>query len=177
MELQKALKQAESRLSIAGDKISMMQGKLEDLVFRAQRIGAALRAKTPVQDTMFGYDIQHFRREVRSFGQEILALPGVLGSLEREAVYVPGADKMAQSLMRLSGRVHKQVQGLHSAALLAHNHIRLPEHKMDAWYICQEIEEMTQKTQALPTLANKVVIKTAPPSDPATPAGPPAAAT
>lgn len=171
MELQNALKQAESRLSIAGDKITMMQGKLEDLVFRAQRIGAALRAKTPVQDTMFGYDMQHFRREVRAFQQEILALPGVLGSLERDAVYIPGADKLAQSLMRLAGRVHKQVQNLHNHALLAHTHIRLPEHKMDAWYICQDIEEMTQKSQALPTLANKVVIKTAPPSDPAAPAG------
>lgn len=163
MELMSALKQAEGRISMAGDKASQLGGKLDDLLFRAQKISSALKNKTPNNDTMFGYDLAHFRREVRSYAQEVVSLPAILGSIERDCAPIPGAEKFAQSLMRLAGRLHKALASLHSQALMAHQHIREADHKIEAWYLCQEAEELAQKAQSLPTIAQKIVILTAPP--------------
>jgi hypothetical protein len=173
MDLMSALKQTEGKVSMVADKVSQLGGKLEDLLFRAQKISAAIKNKSTNNDTMFGYDLAHFRREIRAFSQEIVGLPAVLGSIERDCSPIPGADKFAQSLMRLAGRLHKSVSALHSQALMAHQHIREAEHKIEAWYICQEIEEMTQKSQALPTIAQKIVILTAIPPGAAPPPAPP----
>jgi len=54
MEQDHALKQAESTLSLVGDKISNLSSKIEDLVFRAQRIAAAKKNNLKSTDTMFG---------------------------------------------------------------------------------------------------------------------------
>ena len=164
MSVSDALRQAEGKLSLIGDRIAMLQGKLEDLLFRAQRISGAKKAGMPAQDTMFGYDLQHFRRDIRSFSQEVIALPAMIGAVERLAAFEDGAEKPAQSVMRLCNRVHKAMQLLNDHALLAHTHIREADHKIEAWYLCQEIEEMAQKTQGLPTAANKILIKVAPPA-------------
>jgi hypothetical protein len=47
-------------------------------------------------------------------------------------------------------------------SLIAHQHIRAADWKIEAWYLAQEIEEMVMKGQGLPTVANKIVIATAP---------------
>ncbi len=60
--------------------------------------------------------------------------------------------------MRSASRVANALKTLHDMSLLAHQHIRAADHKIHAWYIAQEIEEMAQKSMSLPSIANKIVI-------------------
>lgn len=181
METTAALKQIEGQLSIVGDKVTALKGKLEDLLFRAQRIAAAQKNNMSSTDSMFGYDLQNYRRGVRTFSMEISGLPVLLGSIERTATYDPKAMKFASSVMRLTMRLSQSLRALHDTAILAHQHIRAADHKIEAWYVAQEIEELVMRAQGLPTSANKIVINTSTPP-PGTPpqeappgAAPPAA--
>jgi hypothetical protein len=160
MEQLRALRQAEGRLSLVGDHISVLSGKLEDLLFRAQRIAHALKdnAKAKVTDAMFGYDLQNFRRDVRAFGNDAGGISSALGSIERSAQYDEPSLVHAQAVMRLCDRIFKGLSALLDKAVLAHQHIREAEHKVEAWYMVQEIESLAQQTQGLPGLANKVLV-------------------
>ncbi len=164
MEVLQALKQTEASLSLTADRISALDGKLEDLLFRAQRIASAAKNNLKTNDTMFGYDLQGFRRDVRAFGHEITGLPNMIGALERAAEFSEPAIRPAQAVMRACERVNRALKGLHDRALLAHQHIREAEHKVEAWYLVQEVEQMAQKGQSLPTLANKVLIRVSDPN-------------
>jgi hypothetical protein len=160
MEQSRALKQLESRLSLLGDHVSVLSGKLEDLLFRAQRIAHALKddAKAQVGDSMFGYDLQNFRRDVRAFGNDAGGLSAAIGSIERSAQFDEPSVALAQAVMRLSERLHKGLGLLLDQAVLAHQHIRQAEHKVEAWYMVQEVESLVQQVQVLPGIANKVLI-------------------
>ena len=172
METASGLKQMEATLSMTCDRVSAIKAKLEDLLFRAQRIAANQKLHMNSSDTMFGYDLQNFRRGVRTFAGEISSLPTMMGSIERGAVYDEKAGKFATSVMRLAMRFSNLLRGLHDTAVLAHQHIRTADHKIEAWYLSQEIEELVMRGQGLPTVANKIVVLTQTP-----PAGaPPAAA-
>jgi hypothetical protein len=170
MDVLPALKQMESQLSITCDRVSTLKAKLEDLLFRAQRIAAAQKNMMGNNDMMFGYDIQHFRRDIRGFGGELTNLPTILGSIERTASYDDKASKFAQSVMRLAMRLSQSLRALHDMSLLAHQHIRAADHKIEAWYLAQDIEEMVMRGQGLPTTANKIVILTSTPLAGAAPA-------
>lgn len=158
METLAGLKQLEGRFSLAGDRVVALKAKLEDLLFRAQRIANAQKIQMPNTDIMFGHDLQHFRRDVRGFAQEIAGLPLLLSSMERTAAYDERAVKFAQAVMRLAIRIAQALRSLHDTAVLAHQHIRSADHKIEAWYISQEIEELVMKGQGLPTSANKIVV-------------------
>lgn len=166
MEQLSALKQAESTLSLTGDKITNLSSKLEDLLFRAQRIAAAKKNNLKSTDTMFGYDLQNLRRDIRSFSTEMAGLPNMIGTIERMAAFDEGAVRYAQSVMRLCERVSKLVKALEDQARVAHQHIRESDHKIEAWYLVQEVEQLAQRAQTLPTIANKVVIRVSTPSTP-----------
>jgi|GEM_PF-3213506 len=162
MEQLRALKQMESKLSLLGDHVGVLSGKLEDLLFRAQRIAHALKdnanAKVKVADTMFGYDLQTFRRDVRAFGNDAGGLSSTLGGIEHSAQYDESSLGHAQAVMRLSDRLHKSLGVLLDKAVLAHQHIREAEHKVEAWYMVQEVEALAQQAQVLPGIANKLLI-------------------
>lgn len=159
MELRSALKMAESSLTLNADRISALGGKLEDLLFRAQRISNAMKNKMAVQDTMFGADLQKFRAEIRNFSHEVAALPGMVGTIERTAYFDEEAAKAAASLQRICERIAKQIKSLADQAYLAHSHIREANHKVEAWYLAQECEQMADKGKTLPTVCNKLVQK------------------
>jgi hypothetical protein len=162
MEQGKALRQLEGNLSLVGDHISVLSGKLEDLLFRAQRIAHELKNegknKVKVADTMFGYDLQNFRRDARSFGNEAAGLSSAFGGLEHGASCDESSVMHAQSVMRLAERVRKGVGVLLDKAVLAHQYMREAEHKVEAWYMIQELEALAQATQVLPGMANKVLL-------------------
>ena len=160
MEQLRALTQMESTLSLIGDHCSVLSGKLEGLLFRAHRIANARKEdpKARVTDTMFGYDLQNFRRDIRALSSELEGLATILHSIERYAQYDEASLLHAQAVMRLAERTHKGLGALLDQATLAHGHIREAEHKVEAWYLIQEIEAAIQQTQALPGLANKVII-------------------
>lgn len=163
MELGSRLKEAASQLSVMADRVVAVKAKLEDLLFRAQRLSSSAKNNIPNSDAMYGYDLQNFRRSLRTFSEEIAGLPILLGLLERQAVYDEQALQFAQSMMRVASRMAQALQTLHDTALLAHQHIRASDHKVEAWSIAQEIEAMAQKGQGLPLLANKIVIITSTP--------------
>lgn len=163
MEQGAGLKQMEGRLAMVADRLVAVKAKLEDLLFRAQRIAAAAKKNAPNSDTMYGYDLQNFRQSLRTFLAEIEGLPTMLGVLERQAVYDETALKSAQAVMRVAARLAQALGALHETALLAHQHIRESEHKVAAWYLAQEIEEIARKGLSLPTIANKIVIATSTP--------------
>lgn len=163
METAAGLKHMESTLSLACDRTSALKAKLEDLLFRAQRISAAQKSNAASTDTMFGYDLQHFRREVRTFAAEIQGLPVAMGLIERAASYDDAAAKLAGTVMRQSMRLSQSLRGLHDTALLAHQHIRVADHKIEAWYLAQEIEELVSRGQGLPGVANKILVATGTP--------------
>ncbi len=160
MEQLRAIKQAESRLSLIGDHASVLSGKLEDLLFRAQRIAQSLKddAKVKSTDSMFGYDLQNFRRDVRAFGNDAGGLSSALGSITHAAQYDESSLIHAQAVMRLSDRLYKSLCALLDQAVLAHQHIRQAEYKVDAWYMVQEVESLTQQAQVLPGIANKLLV-------------------
>ena len=163
MEQLSGLKQAEGKLSIIGDRIAGYQAKIEDILFRAQKIANSAKNGFKSTDNMFGYDLQSLRGDMRNFGHEISALPNLVGSLERAASYDEKCLRFAQSVMRIADRVSKGLRMLHTNASLAHQHIKDADHRIMAWFIVQEIEEMASKAQVLPTIANKVVIKVSTP--------------
>src|ERR1700692_4305303 len=101
METTAGLKQMEATLSMVCDRTMAMKAKLEDLLFRAQRIAANQKAGMPVTDNMFGYDLEGFRRGVRAFSGEMTSLPVQLGSIERTAACDEKAAKFATSVARL----------------------------------------------------------------------------
>jgi hypothetical protein len=176
MELVAGLKQMEMTLSMTCDKVSAMKAKLEDLLFRAQRIANAQKNNLTNNDTMYGYDLQKFRRDVRTFSTDMSGLPVSLGSLATNAAPDPAAAKFAAQVMRLSTRLAQSLRSVHDLSLLAHQHIRSADLKVEAWYLAQEIEELVMRGQGLPTAANKIVIGTAPVAGPSgTPAPPPPA--
>lgn len=170
MDLVPGLKQLEGQLGITADRINGVKSKLEDLLFRAQKISSAAKNNMKDNDTMYGYDLQNFRRDLRTFGMDLTALPGLLAGMERSAEYDLNAARYATGVMRAASRVANSMKVLHDMSLLAHQHIRTNDHKILAWYIAQEIEEMGQKCMGLPATANKIVILCTTP-----PAGTPAA--
>ncbi|MDP3544344.1 MAG: hypothetical protein Q8T11_17905 [Elusimicrobiota bacterium] len=179
MDLVPGLKQLEGTLSLTADRINIVKSKLEDLLFRAQKISAAAKNNMKDNDTMYGYDLQNFRRDLRTFGMDLSGLSGLLAGMERIAEYDFAAGKFATGVMRASSRVANSMKTLHDMSLLAHQHIRQNDQKILAWYIAQEIEEMMQKCSGLPAIANKIVLLTttepaggAPPASPAPPADP-----
>lgn len=158
MEQLPALKQMESTLTMITERTGVLHGKLEDLLFRAQKIASAKKSGGSPTDSMFGYDLQAFRRDVRNFGHEVSALPTAMGLIERNAVYDETSVKFASSLMRLADRLRKALESLADNARLAHNHIRESDHKVEAWYVVQEVDQLAEKGKALPTIANKILI-------------------
>ena len=173
METLAGLKQLEGQFGLVGDKVLAIKAKLEDLLWRAQRIANSQKNGMLNPDTMFGYDLQHFRRDVRTFSTEISGLPVLLGSIERTAAYDERAVKYAQVVMRLSVRISQTLRGLHDTAILAHQHLRSADLKIEAWYLAQEIEELVMKGQGLPSAANKIIIITSTPTPAAAPPGEP----
>lgn len=174
METLSSLKQIEGRLALIGDKVTTLGTKLEDLVFRAMKIASTKKNGGKSTDTMYTYDLQVFRRDLRNFSHEVASLPAQMGGIEREAHYDESCVKYAQSVWRVSDRLSKALGSLHSQACLAHSHIRESDAKIEAWYIVQEIEQMAEKGKMLPNAANKIVVIVS--SPPAGHAAPPPAA-
>ncbi len=158
MDLVPGLKLLEVELGITADHIAGVSAKLEDLLFRTQKIANAVKQKKPHYDTMYAYDLQNFRRDLRTFGMEIMSFPIRLSALERQAGYDPAATKLAANVMRATSRFSNSLKTLEDMARLTQQHIHDPEHKIIAFYIAQEIEELALKGMSLPTIANKILI-------------------
>ncbi|UPT72418.1 MAG: hypothetical protein M0D55_10510 [Elusimicrobiota bacterium] len=83
MDLVPGLKQLEGTLSLTADRIGVVKAKMEDILFRAQKIASAAKNNMKDTDSMFGWDLNNYRRDLRTFGMELAALPTALGSMEK----------------------------------------------------------------------------------------------
>jgi hypothetical protein len=163
MEIVRSLRQVEGSLGIICDRVAVQSARLDDLLFRAQRIAMNVKNGHKNPDMMYGSDLQHFRQEIRRFGFEIAALPNQVGAIERIASFSEESLKPAQSLMRVCERLSREVKSLHDKAILAHQHMREAEYKIEAWYLIQDIQEMIQRAQSLPNAANRIVLRVSSP--------------
>lgn len=163
MEIVRSLRQVEGALSLICDRISVQNARLEELLFRAQRIAGTIKNGHKNSDMMYGYDLQHFRQEIRRFGHEVTALPNQVGAIERIASFSEESVKPAQSLMRVCERLSRDLKSLQDKALLAHQHMREAEYKIEAWYLIQDIQEMVQRAQSLPNVANRIILRVSSP--------------
>ncbi|MDD5628732.1 MAG: hypothetical protein PHU21_06685 [Elusimicrobia bacterium] len=171
-----AIKDAQDALSRASERGRALSGKLEDLVFRAQRIARAIKNGTQVPDSMFGRDLKEFRLDIRSYGTELSGLPNVLTGVAQSARLDPGAKAPAQAISQLSQQIHENLLALEDQGQLASQHIRGAEYKSEMGYLYAEIHGLLVRAQDLPSIADQIVLqaKAAAPAPVAAPA--PAAA-
>lgn len=163
MELLGTLKQTEAAFSLSVTRVARLQAKVEDLLQRARKTASAAKTGLKTSDMMFPYDLQIVRREARTFGQEISGLPNLLGGIERGAHYEEAAIKQSQALLRLAERLAHGLRLLSEEALQIHQNATGSESKIEAWYLVQETEEMSQKAQGLPNTAGKIAYAVATP--------------
>ncbi|MFA6316186.1 MAG: hypothetical protein WC943_02120 [Elusimicrobiota bacterium] len=160
----------ETSLTMLGSRASTFQGKLEDLLFRAQKMAQKAKNNLPETDTMYSYDVQHLRHQLRDLSNQVETLPTAVGELERIAVPDAATNGPAQSVSRLATTLGRSLALLHEHALLAAQHIRSAEHKVEAWYLVQETEQMSEKAKATAGVTQRLALKTAPAPAPASPA-------
>lgn len=153
------IKLLEERVVLATDHARARQAAAEDLAFRAQRVGSAIKNGSPVRDRMFGDDLQLFRKGLVVFAPELLELPNVVSRLDREARPDAEALRAMQGLLRAVNILQKEMRGLQAGAFLAHQHIRNTTYKVESIYIGLELERMTQKTDLLPQACGIIILK------------------
>ncbi|MCX5796062.1 MAG: hypothetical protein NTY77_11255 [Elusimicrobia bacterium] len=172
------IKEAQDALSRASEHGRALSRKLEDLVFRAQRIARALKNGTSVPDSMFARDLKEFRLDIRNFGTELGVLPNALAGVAQSARLDPGAGAPAQAISQLSQQIHDNMLALEDQGQLASQHLRGAEYKSDMGYLFAEIHGLVVRAQGLPAIADQIVsqAKAAPPSAPAAAQPPPASA-
>jgi hypothetical protein len=163
LDIGNQFKQAEGKLALVGDKTTHMLAKLEDICTRARKISNQLKEKGKTTDSMFGTDLGIFRRDCRSFGMEVITLSSTLSGILRDLTNEsePGHEKASQALMRVAGRISKGIAVLRDTAMMAHQLMKEPDHRIQAFYINQELTEMVDKTQGLPNIAQKIVLTAA----------------
>ena len=158
MELGQLFKITEERFQEFVDRVGLLQTRMEDLLFRAQRVSNAIRNNQKMRDGLFADDLQTARRAIRSFLQDASAIPGLLDWLDRETSYSPLLLIRARSLLSLATRFQKETSNLTETARMLHNSIIKPEDKIDAWYVTQELETGAQKFQGFPFLISSRIV-------------------
>lgn len=152
MEQDKLVVQAQERFQELVDKTSSMTARAEDLLFRAQRWANAVRNKTSYRDSMFHDDLQLLRRGARTFVQECSVLPPLMDWLDRDLRYDPdprGLERV-RSLLKLATQFERDLAGLNDTNRHLHHFVPLPELKVEAWYMVQEIEVLYDKVKGYP---------------------------
>ncbi|MFA6317709.1 MAG: hypothetical protein WC943_09855 [Elusimicrobiota bacterium] len=190
MDQEKIVVHAQERFQEMLDKVSAMQARSEDLLFRAQRWANAVRNKTSYRDQMFPDDLQLLRRATRTFIQECTTLPSMMDWLERDVSYDPDprALERIRSLLKVATQFEKDLANFNDVNRHLHHFVPLPELKVDVWYQVQEIEVIYDKVKGYPffistRLMNKVSTPEAgpqpgtPPSETPQPGSPPPAGT
>ena len=158
MEPWEGAAEAENRLSLAADHVHSLSCRLEDLLFRAQRVAHALKRNAPSHDRMFGEDLNALRRDVRAFNNELEEILRVLTGLARPGPYKEEYSRHAQTVNNRSHLLVNAVAALHEQALLAHQHIRQADHRSEAWYLTQEAERLVEQCQPFPSITTQIVI-------------------
>jgi hypothetical protein len=156
MDALTGLRNADTILHQMGARIPALAGRLDDLNMRAHRIASAKRSGNGTHhDPTFVHDIQIFRRELNTLGQDLELLPDVMSRVHRVGEYVKEADDMAISLQRLCDRLGKMIANLEDSARLAHSHIRNSDAAVEAWYVVQQTAALAEKWRPVSKAAER----------------------
>lgn len=180
MELNSTVLLVEDRIHKVSDHLKFLQVKMEDYVFRAQRLVTAIKAGIPIKDKGFGEDMLILRKELITFGADVIDLPNMIGRLEMDARYEADELKrfqqvnMVQVVHRETMGLQKEMQNLSGTAGLLHQHARQTPFVQESMYIGIEIEKMVERTDRLPMRVHKAVLALSNPDEeqPRTPEAP-----
>lgn len=151
------LRHVESRLRLSCDKVGALMGKLDDFTFRAQRIATAIRGGGTGRDHGFIHDMQVFRREIKTFAQEVALLPDALMRLHPIGGYDVQAEAFARSIWQWAERLPKQLEALWEKARISHGHMREAEAKVESWYLVSDCEQTFDASRAVAAAGKQVI--------------------
>lgn len=170
MEQKRLCKLLEEKFTEFSDKISGLQGRLEDLLFRAQRLANALKRNQGAQDILFKDDLELLRRATRTFVNDATILPEMVEWLDREAHFDPDDVAPIRTLLAQASQVQKDMAGLCEQCRMLHQFIPEAELRIQAWYMVQDLEGIGHKFQMFPnTISTRILNKVSTPPPGASP--------
>jgi hypothetical protein len=172
MDQIRLLKQVAQTLDDFSNKLKVMHARCEDVQFRAQRLASWLKNQTNIRatppDRAFPDDLKALRRDLKRAIQEFDFVPGWLARIERAAEPQPDALDFAVKITRSASQFQQMVMTLLSPIQIAHNHLKVAELKIDAWFLAQDIEAWGKEIVAVPLRCHKILHKIEP-NDPTPP--------
>ena len=120
-------------LIVIYDRCGVFHGRIEDLMFRAQRIASALKMNAGGKDPDFESDLKLFRNDLKKFRFEVEEALSAVRALSEE-----GYKSFNSRLIGLHGRFN----GLADYVALAHQRMPMPDSRLEAWYCLREVSEM-----------------------------------
>ena len=131
------------------DRCGALHGRLEDLLFRAQRIALAEKRERKNPDHFFHEDLIIFRNDVRESRQEIGELAAEAAAVASSLLQNHGNRKRLEIVSILARQIHASLASLSEYASLAYQ--RMPERadRIQSWYCLGDINEMIKSAQKM----------------------------
>ena len=163
MDQERSFKQAAQVIEELSTKLKTLLARLEDIHFRSTRLATwwknQTNAKAVPPDRTFPDDLKLLHRDIKRFFRECDYIPTFFAKMERGCVYDPSVEESAVKLYRLSSQAQKEVLALLPPIQLAHQQIRPPDVKIDAWFMAQEVESFAKEFVSIPLHCSKIVLK------------------
>jgi FtsZ-binding cell division protein ZapB len=154
IEQNSALRSAEDRLARALKRVQLLQSRVEDLLYRSQRLANSVRRSRPAEDASLSRDLLSLREELRAFGEELQAIPALLARLEGGPERRPrGLSRSAASLIE---RMDAGLRTLLEQSRLAHEHVRPQALKPEAWALVQDADLLAARAKGLKDAAARL---------------------
>ena len=166
MDQSRLFKQVLQTLDEFTNKIKATHSRCEDVQARAHKLETWFKNQTSTRaippDRVFPDDLKLLRRDIKRLIQEFNFVPGWLAKIERATVPQPEITDLAVKLTRSASMFQQVVMTLLAPIQIAHNHLKVAEWKIDAWFLAQEIEAWGKETVAVPLRCHKILLKTNP---------------
>jgi hypothetical protein len=166
MDQSRLFKQVLQTLDEFTSKIKATHSRCEDIQARAHKLETWFKNQTNARavppDRVFPDDLKLLRRDVKRLIQEFNFVPGWLAKVERATAPQPDITDLAVKLTRSASQFQQVVMTLLSPIQIAHNHLKVAEWKIDAWFLAQEIEAWGKETVAIPLRCHKILLKVNP---------------
>jgi len=144
MDQSRLFKQVLQTLDEFTNKIKATHSRCEDVQARAHKLETWFKNQTSTRavppDRVFPDDLKLLRRDIKRLIQEFNFVPGWLAKIERATVPQPEITDLAVKLTRSASMFQQVVMTLLAPIQIAHNHLKVAEWKIDAWFLAQEIE-------------------------------------
>ncbi|MBI5239832.1 MAG: hypothetical protein HY926_05120 [Elusimicrobia bacterium] len=163
MDQSRLFKQIVQTVDEFTNKIKATHGRFEDIQYRAHRLETWFKNRTSTRavppDRIFPDDLKLLRRDVKRIIQDFAYLPLWLAKIERYTRPQPELTDLAVKLTRSASQFQQVVLTLLAPIQIAHNHLKVAEWKIDAWFLAQEIEAWAKETVAVPLRCHNILLK------------------